>query len=71
MRGRPRMVTRINLGESASIFARNRCCNCGHEWQDKTMGLARFLTCPGCDSEYWTWLSYEGDDRQGTPKSND
>lgn len=71
MRAGRNRSTRINLGESASTLAINRCCSCGHEWQDKTMGLARFLTCPDCDSEYWKWLSYEGDNRRGTPEAND
>ena len=55
---------RINLENSSGIIAWNRCADCGHEWRDKAMGFARFLTCPECDSEYWKWLSYEGDSRQ-------
>lgn len=57
------MGIRINLENSSTIIAWNRCQACGHEWQDKTVGFARFLTCPECDSEYWKCLSYESDNR--------
>ena len=57
------MGIRINLDIGAAIIAWNRCRDCGHEWQDKTPGFARFLKCPECDCEYWKWVSYEGDNR--------
>ena len=57
------MGIRINLDNGSRLIAWNRCRDCGHEWQDKTLGFARFLTCPECDSKYWHWMSYEGDQR--------
>jgi predicted Zn-ribbon and HTH transcriptional regulator len=53
------VATRINLDNGAQIVAHNRCSECEYEWLDKPMGLARYLVCPRCSSEYWEWINYE------------
>ena len=41
------------------MMARNRCCRCGHEWQDRPSGYAVHQACPACDSEYWEWTNFD------------
>ena len=56
------------------MIAENRCCKCGHEWQDKPMGFARIPACPACGSAYWEWTNYPsrddgGEARREAPKN--
>jgi len=52
----------IDLTRKSNVVARNRCCQCGHEWQDRPMGYAQHHTCPKCGSVYWEWLDYRKPD---------
>lgn len=56
------MGSRINLDKGEQSQARNRCCQCDFEWQDRPFGLAKYHSCPKCDSAYWEWLNYDDDD---------
>ena len=39
--------------------AKNKCCDCGHKWQDWSGVNAEIRVCPKCSSLYWYWLDYE------------
>ena len=39
--------------------ATNKCCYCGHKWQDWSGVNAEIRVCPKCSSLYWYWLDYE------------
>lgn len=41
------------------MIARNRCCKCGHTWQDRPVGFAFHQACPKCGSDYWEWTNYD------------
>ena len=55
------MAKRINLDDCGQPPASNRCVECGYEWQDQPYGLAKYHSCPKCDSIYWEWLNYDDD----------
>jgi predicted Zn-ribbon and HTH transcriptional regulator len=56
------MGSKINFNRGTQLQARNRCCQCGFEWQDLPFGLAKYRACPKCDSTYWEWLNFDDDD---------
>ncbi|HEX5789099.1 MAG TPA: hypothetical protein VFY03_13030 [Woeseiaceae bacterium] len=41
------------------MIAKNRCHECGHDWQDRPMGFAIHQACPNCASLYWEWRNYD------------
>ena len=40
-------------------LAKNKCCDCGHKWQDWSGVNAEIRVCPKCSSLYWYWLDYD------------